>query len=107
MSMVTGSPVQAIVRVRLAPCLPRQAFEQWLRAIPAVLHAVLVTGEDDYQVQVSCPSFASLGDALTQICGCAGAQVTSAALILHEVPGLGLRRQAIPDEVTTRRLSTM
>jgi hypothetical protein len=31
--------VQAIVRVRLAPSRQCQAFERWLRAIPAVLHA--------------------------------------------------------------------
>jgi hypothetical protein len=107
MSLATGSAVQAIVRVKLAPCLPWQAFEQWLRAIPSVLHAALVTGDDDYEVQVNCPTFADLGDALTRICGCEGVRVTSTALILHEVPGLGLRRQAIPDEVTVRRLGTM
>jgi hypothetical protein len=72
-----------------------------------VLHAVLVTGDDDYEVQVNCPTFADLGDALTQICGCEGVQVTSTPLILHEVAGLGLLRQAIPDEVTVRRLGTM
>jgi hypothetical protein len=33
--------------------------------------------------------------------------VRSTALILHEVPGLGLRQQAIADAVTMRRLSTM
>lgn len=82
MSMAAGSPVLAIVRVRLAPRLP-------------------------WQVQVNCPVFADLGDALTRICGCAGVQVTSTALILHEVSGLGLRRQAVPDEVTMRRLGTM
>ena len=51
MSMAAGSPVRAVVRVRLAPCLQWQAFEQWLRAIPSVLHAVLVTGDDDYEVR--------------------------------------------------------
>jgi hypothetical protein len=95
MSVTTGSPVQAIVRVRLAPCLPWQAFEQWLRAIPSVLYAALVTGDDDYEVQVNCPTFAALGDALTWICGCEGVRVTSTALVLHEVPGLSVRRQAI------------
>jgi hypothetical protein len=107
MSMAAGSPVLAIVRVRLAPRLPWQAFEQWLRAIPAVLHAAFVTGDDDYEVQVNCPTFADLGDALTRISGCAGVQVTSTALILHEVSGLGPGRQAIPDEVTMRRPGTM
>jgi hypothetical protein len=74
MSLAPGSPVLAIVRVRLA-------------------------GDDDYEVQVNCPTFADLGDALTRICGCAGVQVTSTALIPHEVSGLGPGRQAIPDEV--------
>src|SRR5579871_4654906 len=41
MSMATGSPVRAVVRVRLAPCLSWQAFEQWLRAIPSVLRALI------------------------------------------------------------------
>jgi hypothetical protein len=107
MSMAAGTPVQVIVRVRLAPCLPLPDFEQWLRAIPSVLYAALITGDADYEVQVNCDSFADLGDALTVICGCQGVQVASTALILHEVSGLGLRRQAVPDEVTLRRLGTM
>lgn len=99
--------MQAIVRVRLAPSLPLQAFEQWLRAIPSVLYAVLVTGGEDYEVQVGCPTFGDLGDVLTQVCECRGVQVTSTALVLHEVSGLGLHRQPIPDEVTTPRLDIM
>jgi hypothetical protein len=107
MSLMAGMPVQAIVRVKLAPYLPWQAFEQWLRAIPAVLGAALVTGDIDYEVQLDCPSFADLGDVLTRICGCQGVQVASTALVLHEVAGLGLHQRAIPDEVTMRRLGTM
>jgi Lrp/AsnC ligand binding domain len=107
MSKTAGTPVQAIVRVRLAPRLPLPDFEQWLRAIPSVLYAALVTGDADYEVQVNCDSFTDLGDALTRICECQGVHVASTALILHEVSGLGLRRQAIPDEVTMRRLGTM
>jgi len=105
--MTAGSPVQAIVRVRLAPRLREQAFEQWLRAIPAVLYAVLVTGDADYELMVGCHSFTDLGDVLTQICGCRGVQVASTALVLHEVAGLGWQRRAIPDEVTVRRLGAM
>jgi hypothetical protein len=107
MSLAADSPVQVIVRVRLAPCLPLPDFERWLRTIPSVLYAALITGDADYEVQVNCDSFAGLGDALTMICGGQGVQVASTALILHEVSGLGLRRQAVPDEVTLRRLSTM
>jgi len=36
-----------------------------------------------------------------------GVEVASAALVLHEVAGLGQRRRAYADEVTTRRLRTM
>jgi hypothetical protein len=110
MSMGTGSSVQVIVRVRLAPCLQWQAFEQWLRAIPPVLYAALVTGDADYadyEVRLGCSSFADLGDTITRICDCEGVRVASTALVLHEVPGLGLRRRVIPDEVTMRRLGTM
>jgi hypothetical protein len=107
MRTLTGFPMQAIVRVSLAPHLPWQAFEYWLRAIPSVLYAALVTGEDDYEVQVSCPTFADLGDALTRICGCEGVRVTSTALILHEVSGLAPRGRAIADEVTVRRLGAL
>jgi hypothetical protein len=103
-SVAAAAPVQAIVRVKLAPCLRWQAFEQWLGAIPSVLRAALVTGEVDYEVQVDCPSFADLGDVLSRIRGCEGVYVASTALVLHEVAWPSLNRQAIPDEVTMRRL---
>jgi hypothetical protein len=106
-TMTAGSPVQAIVRVRLAPRLCQQAFEQWLRAIPAVRYAVLVTGDADYELLLGCHSFADLGDLLTRICGCRGVEVASTALVLHEVAGLCWQRRAIPDEVTVRRLGAM
>jgi hypothetical protein len=104
---VAAAPVQAIVRVKLAPCLRSQAFEQWLRAIPSVLRAALVTGEVDYEIQLDCPGLADLGDVLSRIRGCEGVYVASTALVLHEVAGLSLNRQAISDEVTMQRLSTM
>ena len=99
--------VQAIVRVRLAPSLQGQAFEQWLRGIPAVLQAALVTGDVDYELRLNCRSFADLGEVLTKIRACRGVQVESTALVLHEVTGLGQRRQIIPDEVTLRRVRNM
>jgi hypothetical protein len=105
--LAAAAPVQAIVRVKLAPCLRSQAFEQWLRAIPSVLRAALVTGEVDYEVQLDCPSFADLGDVLSRIRSCEGVSVASTALVLHEVAGLSLHRQAISDEVTMQRLGIM
>ena len=101
------TPVQAIVRVKLAPCLRSQAFEQWLREIPCVLRAAHVTGEVDYEVQLDCRSLADLGDALSRIRGCKGVSVASTALVLHEVAGLSLDRQEIPAEITMQRLGAV
>jgi hypothetical protein len=84
-------PVQAIVRVRLAPRLPIQAFERWLRACRRVQHAVLVTGDADYELRLECSSFADLGDSLTRVCGYPGVEIVSTGLVLHEVTGLGRR----------------
>jgi DNA-binding Lrp family transcriptional regulator len=97
-------PVQAIVRVKLAPCLRSQVFEQSLREIPCVLRAAHVTGEVDYEVQLDCRSLADLGDALSRIRGCQGVSVASTALVLHEVAGLSPNRQEVPDEIAMRRL---
>jgi AsnC-like helix-turn-helix protein len=109
MSMPVRSSVRAIVRVRLVPWAECLAFEWWLRAIPAVLSAVLITGDVDYELQIDCRSFADLGDVLTRIRGYRGVEVDSTALVLHEVTGLGRCERAgldmaIPDEVTLRRL---
>jgi hypothetical protein len=106
-SVAATAPLQAIVRVKLAPCLRSQAFEQWLREIPSVLRAAHVTGEVDYEVQLDCRSLADLGDVLSRIRSCKGVCVASTALVLHEVAGLTLNRQAVPDEVTMQRLGAM
>src|SRR5271165_4254952 len=58
-------PVQAIARVCLAPDKPREAFERQLQAIPAVLSAVHVTGDVDYEFRLACRDVADLGAALT------------------------------------------
>ena len=58
-------------------------------------------------MQLDCRGFADLGDVLTRIGGYPGVEVVAIALVLHEVTGLGQRRNAIPDEVTMRRLHTM
>jgi hypothetical protein len=96
-------PVQAIARVRLAPDLSCQAFEQQLRAIPAVLSAVHVTGDVDYELRLACRDVADLGAVLTSLRAWAGAEVASTALVLSEVPGLGQPGPAIPDWGTLPR----
>ena len=89
----------------------------WLRAVPVVLSAVLVTGDVDYELELGCQNFDALGDVLTRIRAYRGVEVDSTALVLHEVTGLGRRKRAIPDqvipdqatkdEVTLRRLRNM
>jgi hypothetical protein len=101
------SAVRAIVRVQLAPRVRCGAFEWRLRLIPAVLSAASVTGAADYELWLECDGFAGLGDALTQICGFPGVRVESTSLVLHEVAGLRLRRPAVADGVTKRRLRSM
>jgi DNA-binding Lrp family transcriptional regulator len=107
MSAMAPSPVQAIVRVRLAPWLRCQAFEYWLRATPAVLAAALITGEAGYELRVDCPSFTDLGDVLTRVCECPGVELRSTALVLHEVAGFPPRENTVPERVTIKRPLTM
>jgi hypothetical protein len=87
-------PVQATVRVRLAPALAIKDFERWLRASRPVLDAALITGDADYELRIECRNFADLGDSLTRVCGYPGVQVVSAGLVLHEVPGLERHNRA-------------
>ena len=100
-------PAQAIARVRLAPDKPRPAFEWQLRAIPAVLTAVHVIGDVDYELRLACPEVAGLATVLSSLRGCGGVEVVSAALVLGEVPGLGQRRPSTCEELwcTTRTSS--
>ena len=82
-------PVQAIVHVRLAPAASRQGFEQYLRAMPAVLSAWQVAGDVDYELRLACRDIADLDAVLTALRRCGGAEGTSTGLVLREVPGLG------------------
>jgi hypothetical protein len=89
--------VQAIARVRLAPDKPRPAFEWQLRAIRAVLSAVHVIGDVDYELRLACRDLAGLATVLSGLRGCGGVEVVSTALVLGEVPGLGQRGLAVLD----------
>ena len=66
--------VQAIARIRLAPDKPCEVFEQQLRMTTAVLSAVHVTGDVDYEVRFACDSVASLGAVLAGLRGCGGSR---------------------------------
>jgi DNA-binding Lrp family transcriptional regulator len=84
-----NDPVQAVIRVRLTPTASRRGFEQYLRTLASVLHAWEVTGEVDYELLIACPAIADLDGVLACLRRCGGAEVTSASLVLHEVPGSG------------------
>jgi hypothetical protein len=81
--------VRALVRVRLPPGASKQNFEEYLLALLPVQCAWHMTGEADYELLVSCPVIADLGSLLACLRGSGGAEMTSAGLVLREVPGLG------------------
>jgi Lrp/AsnC ligand binding domain len=89
--------VQAIARVRLAPYLSRQVFEQNLRTIAAVRSAVHVIGDVDYELRLECRDLTHLGVVLTSLRAFQGTEVASTALVLGDVAGLGRRALSIPD----------
>jgi hypothetical protein len=63
-TVVVGSPVQAVVRIRLAPGVSRRAFEQYVGTLACVRCAWQVTGEVDYELLAACPVVADLDDLL-------------------------------------------
>jgi DNA-binding Lrp family transcriptional regulator len=89
--------VQAIARVRLAPCLSREMFEAHLRTIPAVRSAWHVIGDVDYELRLDCRDLADLGVVLSSLRGCRGTEVASTALLLGEVEGLARRARRSAD----------
>jgi hypothetical protein len=93
----TCGSVQALVRVRLAPYLLRQTFEQDLRDIPAVRSAVHILGDVDYELRLECHDLAHLAVVLTSLRSCRGTEVVSTALVLGDVAGLGRRALSIAE----------
>jgi Lrp/AsnC ligand binding domain len=83
-----GNPVQAIARVRLPPGASRPLFEKQLQAIPGLLAAWHLTGDFDYEMRLTCGSFAALSSVLHDLRHCCDAEVASAGLVLGEVAGL-------------------
>ena len=95
--------VQALARIRLAPSLSRQVFEEYLRTIPGVRSAVHVIGDVDYELRLECRDLADLGVVLTSLRALRGTEVVSTALVLGDVAGLGRRALSIPDWGTAPR----
>jgi Lrp/AsnC family transcriptional regulator, leucine-responsive regulatory protein len=85
---VPSETVQAIARVRLPPGASRPLFEKQLQGIPAVLAGWHLTGDFDYEMRLTCRSFAALSSVLHDLRHCYDAEVASASLVLGEVTGL-------------------
>ena len=93
-AVIMGDPVQAVVRVRLAPAASRRGFEQYLRTLACVRCGWQVTGDVDYELLIACRAIADLDGVLTCLRGCGGTEVTSAELVLREVAGPEAARPA-------------
>ena len=94
-AVIVGDPVQAVVRVRLAPAASRRGFEQYLRTLACVRCGWQVTGDVDYELLIACRAIADLDGVLTCLRGCEGTEVASAELALHEVADPGAARPAL------------
>jgi hypothetical protein len=94
-AVIMGDPVQAVVRVRLAPAASRRGFEQYLRTLACVRCGWQVTGDVDYELLIACRAIADLDGVLTCLRGCGGTEVTSAELVLREVAGPEAARPAL------------
>ena len=94
-AVIVGDPVQAVVRVRLAPAASRRGFEQYLRTLACVRCGWQVTGDVDYELLIACRAIADLDGVLTCLRGCGGTEVASAELVLREVDGPGAARPAL------------
>ena len=93
-AVIVGDPVQAVVRVRLAPAASRRGFEQYLRTLACVRYGWQVTGDVDYELLIACRAISDLDGVLTCLRGWLGIEVASAELVLREVDGPGAARPA-------------
>ena len=93
-AVIVGDPVQAVVRVHLAPAVSRRGFERYLRTLACVRCGWQVTGDVDYELLIACRAISDLDGVLTCLRGCGGTEVASAELVLREVDGPRAARPA-------------
>jgi Lrp/AsnC family leucine-responsive transcriptional regulator len=84
-----GRPVQAVVRVGLAPATDRPIFEKWLSGRSAVTAAWHLAGDADYVVHLACRDVGDLDAELDELRAHGGAETTSTSMVLHAVPDVG------------------
>jgi Lrp/AsnC ligand binding domain len=75
--------LEALVRVRLVGGAEHGAFEEHLRADPAVVDAWRLAGDCDYEVRLTCRTLADLDGAVGELRAVGGHTVTT--LVLHRV----------------------
>ena len=78
------SPVEALVRVRLASRTGPELFETWLLGRPAVTGLWSLTGDFDYEVRLACPDLEDLTGELHAMRQY-GAEQTDTSLLLREI----------------------
>jgi Lrp/AsnC family leucine-responsive transcriptional regulator len=83
-----GRTVEAAIDVRLEIGTDRDDFVAVLRAHPAVVEAVHVTGHFDYQLRVFCSGTAELDAVLGSLKSSGMVVETATRLLLHRIPGL-------------------
>lgn len=83
-----GRTVEAAIDVRLELGADREAFAAALRAMPAVVEAVHVTGHWDYELRVFCTGTAELDAILGALKAGGGVVESQTRLLLHRLPGL-------------------
>ncbi|WP_421120507.1 Lrp/AsnC family transcriptional regulator [Aquihabitans daechungensis] len=100
-----GRTVEAAIDVRLELGTDRDEFVAVLRAHPAVIEAVHVTGHFDYQLRVFCSGTAELDAVLGSLKSNGIVVETATRVMLHRIPGLdplGLSLDTGPDVVAGR-----
>jgi DNA-binding Lrp family transcriptional regulator len=89
--------VEALVRVRLAPGASVALFERRLREVPDVRSAMVLAGDHDFAVVLTCRHLADLRDTVDRL-RVLGAEETSTQLILRTMRGpAGHRRSDAAD----------
>jgi Lrp/AsnC family leucine-responsive transcriptional regulator len=101
-----GRTVEAAIDVRLELGTDRDEFVEVLKAHPAVIEAVHVTGHFDYQLRVLCSGTAELDAVLGSLKSNGIVVETATRVMLHRIPGLdplGLSLDTGPDPVPGRQ----
>jgi Lrp/AsnC family leucine-responsive transcriptional regulator len=83
---VLDRPIDAVVGLRARPDADRTALEDWIVAQPAVVEAVHLTGDHDYELRLRCRSTAELDGVLMAMKSDAGVADTETRIVLRALP---------------------